>query len=143
MDTTMLLCDYAEAFRGKLYIMGGGWTMCPPGLRSMVLAIRIMVPWSETNERHKMVLTLLDDSGRPAELAEPGQLTRQEDVFEVGRPPGLPSGTEIEYTAVLGFSGLPLAPKSSYRWQLEINGEPIAGTSFRTTGGQSRQEGEV
>jgi len=27
VEAILLLCDYAEAVNGKLYIMGGGWTM--------------------------------------------------------------------------------------------------------------------
>ena len=27
MDVTLLLCDFAEAVNGKLYVMGGGWNV--------------------------------------------------------------------------------------------------------------------
>ena len=60
MDTTLLLCDYAEAINGKLYIMGGGWTICAPGPRNMAVAIRVLVPWSDTNKQHNLALMLQD-----------------------------------------------------------------------------------
>jgi len=51
---------------------------------------------------------------------------------EVGRPPGIPKGTEMDFTAVFGFINLPLQPDTGYRWQSEINGEPAGRASFRT-----------
>jgi len=136
METILLLCDYAEALNGKLYVMGGGWTMCPPGPRSMSVAARILVPWGETNVRHRLTLMLQDDSGCIVELGDPPVKVRHEGEFEVGRPPGVPAGTELDFTAVTGFMGLPLEPDKSYRWQLEIDGEPAAHASFRTASRQ-------
>lgn len=133
METILILCDYAEAVNGKLYIMGGGWTMCPPGPRNMSVAVRILVPWGETNIRHTLTLMLQDDSGGIVELGDPPVKVQHEGGFEVGRPPGVPAGAELDFTAVMGFMGLPLEPGKSYRWQLEINGEPSAHASFRTT----------
>lgn len=130
MQTIILLCDYAESIGGKLYIMGGGWTVCPSGPRNMAVAIRILVPWDEANSRHEMALILQDSNGATVTLGE--QPVRHDGTFEVGRPPGLPPGTELEFTSVMGFVGLPLDPEKGYRWQLEIDGEPSAHASFRT-----------
>lgn len=132
MDTILLLCDYAEAVGGKLYIMGGGWTICPPGLRNMAVAIRVLVPWSETNTQHGMSLMLQDENGNVITLGDPPKKVRHDGTFEVGRPPGIPTGTELDFTAVVGFVGLPLEPNKGYRWQLELNDEPAAHASFRT-----------
>lgn len=133
MDAILLLCDYAEAIGGKLYIVGGGWTVCPPGPRQMALAVRILVPWSEANTPHKLTLILQDENGSFVELGDPPEKVMNEGQFEVGRPPGVPAGTELDFTAVVGFVGLPLEPDRGYRWQLEIDGEPVAYASFRTT----------
>ena len=132
MDTTILLCDYAEAVNGKLYIMGGGWTICPPGPRQMAIALRVMVPWNDANTKHALSLFLQDENGNTLELGDPPKKVMQEGSFEVGRPPGVPAGSEIDFTVVFGFLGLPLEPAKSYRWQLEINGEPAGHASFRT-----------
>jgi hypothetical protein len=128
----MLLCDYAEAIGGKLYVMGGGWVNCPPGRRSMSIALRILVPWSDTNTRHELALILQDEEGNTIDLGEPPRPVRQEGGFEVGRPPGVPPGSEIAFTMVFNFIGLPLEPEKGYRWQIEINGEPSDSVSFRT-----------
>lgn len=136
MKTTIILCDYAEAIGGKLYIMGGGWTVCPPGFRNMAIALRILVPWDETNSRHKLGLFLQDEAGSTVELGEPPRPVEQVGDFEVGRPPGVPQGTEIDFSAVFNFFGLPLEPGKGYRWQLEIDGEPADWVSFRSSPGQ-------
>jgi len=132
MDAMLLLCDYAESVNGKLYIMGGGWTMCPAGPRSMAVAVRIDVPWSDTNTKHQVALFLQDAEGNRVVLGEPPQPVEATGDFEVGRPPGIPQGSEMNFTAVFGFLGLPLDANAGYRWQLEINGEPSGHASFRT-----------
>lgn len=132
MEAILLLCDYAEAINGKLYIMGGGWTICPPGPRFMAVAVRINVPWSETNTKHQLALFLQDTDGNQVEFGEPAQAVKKTGEFEVGRPPGVPQGTEMDFTAVFGFINLPLEPDKGYRWQLEIGGEPAVYASFRT-----------
>jgi hypothetical protein len=132
METILLLCDYAEAISGKLYVMGGGWTTCPPGPRQMAIAVRVMVPWNEANTKHTLTLFLQDEHGKTLELGDPPTKVMQDGSFEVGRPPGVPTGSEIDFTVVFGFIGLPLEPNKSYRWQLEINSEPSGHASFRT-----------
>jgi hypothetical protein len=132
MEAILLLCDYAESINGKLYIMGGGWTACPPGPRNMSVAVRVLVPWNDTNARHKLALILQDEGGNTVQLGDPPREVKQEGDFEVGRPPGVPVGTEMDFSVVLGFVGLPLEPEKGYRWQLEIKGEPAGHASFRT-----------
>ena len=132
MNAIMLLCDYAEVIGGKLYIMGGGWTVCGPGPRQMAVAVRVLVSWDETNTPHEMTLILQDENGGVIELGDPPEKVVHEGKFEVGRPPGVPVGTELDFTAVVGFVGLPLEPDKGYRWQFEIDGEPAAYASFRT-----------
>jgi hypothetical protein len=103
----------------------------------MAVAIRVLVPWSDTNKQHSLALMLQDDNGSTIELGEPTRPVRHDGTFEVGRPPGIPAGTEMDFTAVMGFVGLPLMPDTGYRWQLEIDDEPAAHASFRTVREQS------
>ena len=130
--TTMLICDYAEAINGKLYIMGGGWSACSPGPRHLSIAIRILVPWSEANVKHRLTLMLQDESGNTIELGEPPRRVEHSGDFEVGRPAGLPQGSDLAMVLAVSFMGLPLEADRGYRWQLEIDGEPTANASFRT-----------
>lgn len=133
IEATMLLCDYAEAVGGKLYIMGGGWSISPPGLRNMALAIRILVPWDEANIEHRIRAVLMDDSGRPVEFGNPPVPVVQEGTVVVGHPPTLRKGTPLDVVLAMQFNGLPLPPSSHFRWQLEIGEEPACGASFQTS----------
>ena len=132
MKAILMLCDYAEAINGKLYIMGGGWTICLPGLRNMSVAIRVFVPWVDANAKHKLALLLQDENGNTVAFGDQAKEVKNEGSFEVGRPPGIPEGTDLDVTVVFNFNGLMLEPTKGYRWQLEINDEPSERASFRT-----------
>lgn len=73
------------------------------------------VPWHQTNKEHLLRLSLLDADGKPV-LASGGPDTEPAPValegkLAVGRPPGLPPGTEIEAPFVVQFpAGLPIDP---------------------------------
>ncbi len=128
----LMLCDYAEAINGKFYISGGGWTVCGPGLRNMSVAIRVFVPWADANTRYDLSLLFQDENGSTIAYGDPPVEVRNDGSFEVGRPPGIPEGTELDVTLVFTFNGLTLEPDKGYRWQLEIDNEPVQSVSFRT-----------
>jgi hypothetical protein len=132
MEATVMLADYAEAINGKFYVMGGGWNVCPPGPRTMSVLVWARVPWAETNVKHTLEILLMDDDGKLVELGEPPTTVVQAGEFEVGRPAGVPQGTELDFKIVFGFGGLPLEVGRGYRWQVEIDGEPAGECSFIT-----------
>ena len=117
----MLLCDAAQEVGGKLYILGGGWSIKGPDPAPMALAIKIDVPWNEANERHEFVLTLESGDGGVIAFAGPdgSQPVRIEGNFEVGRPAGTPAGSDIDAALAVNIGPLPLAP-GLYSWQLAI-----------------------
>jgi hypothetical protein len=53
---SVLLADSAQAVGGKLYILGGRWSVTGPGPSASAIALKIEVPWDETNRRHKLLL---------------------------------------------------------------------------------------
>src|SRR5712692_6126152 len=59
MKVTMLLADAAQAVNGKLYILGGGWSVTGPAPSPSAIALKIEVPWDEANTRHKLTLDLV------------------------------------------------------------------------------------
>src|SRR5215211_4949231 len=105
IDATMLLCDYAQAVGGKLYVIGGGWSILTKvqPRANMSLAVKLNVPWSRTNERIHIEALLVTDQGE--EVGQEGdqgeQPVKAEGDLEVGRPAGLRHGTPIDAVFVL------------------------------------------
>lgn len=126
----MLLCDAAHQMGGKLYILGGGWSLVlyQGQPLSMALAVKLAVPWSQANEELAVHALLEDDDGDGIDLgAGPIEARGQ---MEVGRPPGMKRGTPIDAPFVLPFAGLSLDP-GGYVWSLKVNGKVRARTPFR------------
>jgi hypothetical protein len=133
MDVTMLLCDAADEAGGKLYVLGGGWSVLqrPNVPTPMALAIMISVPWDQSNTPHSIVVRLLTEDGGDVDLG--GGPIRVDGQIEVGRPPGLKPGTPLDAPVVLKFGALVLG-EGGYVWSLEIDDEPVARTPFRVLG---------
>ena len=124
VKVTLLLADSAQAAEGKLYVLGGGWSVIGPDPAPMALAVKIEVPWSETNVKHVVVLELLTSDGEPVTAdgpAGPEPIKVQAD-FEVGRPPGLKPGTPIDVPLAVNFAPFALSPGQRYQWRLTIDG---------------------
>lgn len=119
---TMMLADSAQAVKGKLYILGGGWSITGPGPTSFSIVLKIQVPWDRANQKHKMLLRLEDGDGRIVELGDkkmefPGE-------FEVRQPTGVPAGIPIDLQPmVVNIRSAKLTPGSRYVWRLLLNGE--------------------
>jgi hypothetical protein len=131
IEATMLLCDSAQAVGGKLYILGGGWTMLAkvqPRAR-MSLAVKLSVPWSRANERIHVEAVLITDQGVEVTHGE-DQPVRADGNLELGRPAGLRAGTPLDATFVMDFEGLDL-DVGGYVWELKVNDEPAARTPFQ------------
>src|SRR3974377_2306378 len=63
MKTTMLLCDYAQEVAGKLYVLGGGWSIYRGTPVTMGLAVKIAVPWDGANMPHEFAARLVTEDG--------------------------------------------------------------------------------
>lgn len=124
MKVTILLADFAEAVNGKLYIMGGGWSITGPMPTPSAIALKIEVPWGETNRKHNLKLDLLDSDYKPVPVSTPvgnAPLSISGD-FEVGRPAGLIQGSPIDVPIAFNMGPISLAPGKRYVWKLSING---------------------
>lgn len=121
MRVTILLADAAQVAEGKLYILGGGWTDTGPNPAPMAIAIKIDIPWDETNRRHRWELTLVNEDSKPIMVGDkPIGLSGE---FEAGRPPGHRVGTPISLPLAISLGPLPIPPGQRYIWKLYINGE--------------------
>lgn len=121
MRVTMLLADAAQEVNGKLYVLGGGWSVTGPDMPPMAIAIKLDVPWSAANQRHDFALDLVDQDGRPVPAGEDGGV-RVQGTFEVGRPVGLAHGSDIDFAFVVNIPPFPVPP-GRYSWRLSIDDE--------------------
>jgi hypothetical protein len=124
VKVTLLLCDFVEAADGKLFILGGGWSLKGFGT-PMAVAALIEVPWVEANRQHRWKLSLVDGDGHavqaPGPLGDPVGIEAG-GPFEVGRPPGIPEGTALNLPLAINVGPLPL-PTGRYTWRFEIDGQ--------------------
>lgn len=139
MRLTVMLCDSARVAEGKLYVLGGGWThvVADQAPLELALGVVIAVPWGDANRRHSLAVALMDEDGQPIEVDTPDgrQPLRQETQFEVGRPPGIKAGIDLNAVMVFRFGGLQL-PAGGYVWELAV-GDTTERTPFWVVGGHA------
>ena len=114
----LIIADAAQEVGGKLYLLGGGWTLHHargyPSALGFGLAIGILVPWAETNRKHKFTFAIRESEG--AEVA------RGEGSFEAGREVGITVGMVQRVIAAL--SGQLLLPSAgTYEVVATVSGE--------------------
>jgi hypothetical protein len=134
MRLSVVLCDAAQVADGKLYILGGGWThavITEP--LSIALAVVVAVPWGDANRRHPVSVTLRNEDNEVVELE--GKPVNTEGQFEIGRPPGLKPGSDLNATMVFKFGGMLLEP-GGYVWELQV-GDTTEKTPFWILGGNA------
>lgn len=131
-STTVLLSDFAQVADGKLYVLGGGWSLCGPGAFQHALAIKIEVPWDESNRAHKLEAILHDEDNKQGAVGTPPSPVRFEGTFEVGRPAGLPPGTPLDFPLAVNLGLLQLPPGKGYVWMINVDGHFVGKARFRT-----------
>ncbi|OGR87776.1 MAG: hypothetical protein A3A86_05285 [Elusimicrobia bacterium RIFCSPLOWO2_01_FULL_60_11] len=124
MKVTMMLADFAQAIGGKLYIMGGGWSVTGPAPCPSAIAVKIEVPWNLTNQKHRLRVDLLDGDFHPVLVPTPqGEAPMFiEGNFEVGRPAGLLAGTPMDVALAFNIPPIPLEAGKRFIWKLKVNG---------------------
>ncbi|MGH9322921.1 MAG: DUF6941 family protein [Vicinamibacteria bacterium] len=126
VKVTMLLADAAQEVGGKLYILGGGWSIIGPDPATFAIAVYMQTPWDQANLRRSFRLELLDADGQPVVMSMPNgdeQKLVIEGQHEAGRPPGLKPGTPLDGAFAVNFAGMPLPPGQRLEFRLSIDGE--------------------
>jgi hypothetical protein len=135
LKTTVLLCDHAQEVAGKLYVLGGGWSIYRGSPVTMALAVKILVPWDAANVPHDFSARLVtEDGGDPVLATSPEGPAVPTPIefqgrFEAGRPPGLAPGSELDAPFAVNIAGLPL-PSGRYEWQVAIDAELVDRVAF-------------
>ncbi|HMC41905.1 MAG TPA: hypothetical protein VKI20_02765 [Acidimicrobiales bacterium] len=124
MKVTMMLCDSAQVAEGKLYILGGGWSVTGPDATPSAIAIKLDVDWHEADRPHHWELYLENADGQIVNVPTPEgeQPVEVRGDFQVGRPQGVPEGTPIDLPLAVNFGPIPLAVASRFTWRFTIDG---------------------
>jgi hypothetical protein len=123
MKLTMLLADAVQAVNGKLYVLGGGWSITGPEPAPSALAIKIDVPWDEANKKHRFKLALVNEDGRAVMVPGTQAPVEVAGEFEAGRPAGLRPGTPLDVVLAINVGPLLLEPGSRYVWRCWVDEE--------------------
>jgi hypothetical protein len=134
MKITVLLCDHAQEVGGKLYILGGGWSIYHGSPVTMALAVKVSVPWDAANIPHELLAQLLTEDGMPPMLPGPDGEPAPSPVqfqgrFEAGRPAGVAPGSPLDAPFAVNLAGVPLPP-GRYEWHISIDDELLERVSF-------------
>ena len=135
VKVTMLLCDAAQVSDGKLYILGGGWSMTGPDPVPSAVALKIDVDWHEAETSHHWELFLEDADGQPVLMETPDgtQPVEVRGEFTVSQPREIPEGSPIDVALAVNLGPIPLAPATRFAWRLTIDGESLPGASLGFT----------
>lgn len=135
MNVTMLLADSAQVADGKLYILGGGWSVTGPEPVPSAVAIKVAVDWHEFNSPHHWELILEDADGKLVQFETPEgtQTIEVRGDFSTTTPDDVPQGTPVDVPIAVNFGPIPLAPASRFTWRLVIDGESLPGASVSFT----------
>jgi hypothetical protein len=128
---TLLLADWADALNGKLYIQGGGWSrtqLGPDGTINFGIAVKLNIGWDQANRPHKMTLSIRTDDGKPYEPVPGDPFIISTDV-EVGRPPGLKVGIDLDVPFALNVNAIPMV-RGRYELRLEVDNELVESAAF-------------
>ena len=127
----IVLADAAAALNGKHYIHGGGWdtilaSAFPMTQALMSLAVRLRVPWAETNQPHELLLDVVDGDGASL-LPQPGAV---HGTINVGRPAQLAPGSDQVLPLAFDLRGVPFAAPGDYAVVVRLDGQDAARARF-------------
>jgi hypothetical protein len=131
---SLILCDFAESdpVAGKVHMLGAGWSVTGPQPAMQSVVALIKVGWTEANQPVDFVLRLTDGDGAVVHVPGPSGTQPLEITgkLEVGRPAGIPHGSEIDASFVVPLQPLSLAPGQRFTWRLSFGDEEAASESF-------------
>jgi uncharacterized protein DUF6941 len=126
MRVTMLLADAAQVANGKLFILGGGWTICGPEPTLMAIAIKLEVGPDEAGQSHDWSITLVDEGGEQVLLDAPDGQRLPVEVggkFEAIPSPDVPPEVPFDLPMAISVGPLPLPPGRGFAWQFAMDGQ--------------------
>ena len=111
MQVNLMLADYATVHQGKLFISGAGINLMvipatEPYVLNFGLGITVNIPWTATNQNHRLRIALVDTDEHivPVAAVPPGAQVPEEDRgailgnFNAGRSPSMAPGRRNDGT---------------------------------------------
>ena len=128
----MVLADAAAAENGKHYIHGGGWDQLlaasfPVVHPTMSVALRLQVPWHDTNQPHELEIDVVNEDGQSELPVPPGPLR---GTVTTGRPPHLGPGADQFVPLVVNIAQLKFERAGTYAVIARIDGMEAARSAF-------------
>lgn len=139
----LVLADAVATVGGKHYIHGGGWDTLfsatfPVTHPVMAVAIRLRVPWANTDRPATLVLDVLDADGQTILPAPPGPI---QGTINTGRPSHLPVGDDQVVPIALSLNNLRFSGPGQYVVTCLLDGEETARAPFRVALAPPQQGG--
>lgn len=149
MTVKAMLCEYATMADSTLTMVGAGITRLvtrpePPHPIFGALAVLTQVPWSATNQQHRLTIELVADAGGDEGVARRVPINMREQTwlpehergiatfrFNVGRPADMPPGADTLFPLVLPLFGRQLPQLGSYFFHINLNGQFADRVSFQ------------
>jgi hypothetical protein len=146
ISATVLLCDYAQVWQGKLFVSGAGINLLgasdpnPPYGVGVHVAVIVTVPWTAHNQQHTLKVSLVDPDGQlvPMEglMLPPGapesDRGRLIATFTAGRGPHMQAGDESLMPIALPLQAR-VPSLDSYNVVADIDGSEVGRAVFRVT----------
>jgi hypothetical protein len=149
MQVNLMLADYAMVHQGKLFITGAGINlmMVPPAepyLLNFGVGITIAIPWTATNQNHRLKIALVDNDEQNIPIAKiPPGITVPEGEegmihgnFNVGRSPSMEVGEDSIIPMAFQFPNMPIPHPGTYKLTMQIDGTDVACARFRVVAPQ-------
>ena len=126
----MLLADSAQVADGKLYILGGGWSVTGPepdalgrrdqGEASTGTSSTRATTGSSSSRTPTDSRSRFDTPDGPQTIEVRGD-------FSAIAPDGVPVGTPVDVPIAVNFGPIPLQDGARFTWRMVIDGETLPG----------------
>lgn len=150
MQVDMMMADYATVHQGKLFITGAGINLMmvpqmePPYLLNFGVGITVAIPWTATNQNHRLKIALVDRDEQVIPIAKtpPGVTVPEGEEgmihgnFNIGRAASMEVGEDSIIPMAFQFPNLPIPYPGTYKLVVQIDGSEVACARFRVVAPQ-------
>lgn len=131
----LVIADAAVVADGKHYIHGAGWdviwaTTYPAVHSALSVALRLRVPWGDTNQPHNLQVDVVDADAVTILTNPPGGMG---GPVTTGRPPILPIGEDQVIPMTFTYAQVSFRAPGTYAVVVRIDGLERGRAPFRVS----------